>query len=62
MRSASLMYMSLTEAITCLPQIITLHGYEERMGEQRGTKVTQCDTSTAAPAVGKKAHLRTKRH
>ena len=29
--------MSRTEAITCLPQIITLRGCEERMGDQRGT-------------------------
>jgi len=31
--------MSRTEAITCLPQIVTLRGCEERMGDQRGTKV-----------------------
>jgi len=31
--------MSRTEAITCLPQIVTLRGCEERMGEQRSTKV-----------------------
>ena len=39
MRSASAIFMSRTEAITCLPQIITLRGCEERMGDQRGTKV-----------------------
>ena len=39
MRSASAIFMSRTEAITCLPQVITLRGYEERMGDQRGTKV-----------------------
>jgi len=37
MRSASAIFMSHTEAITCLPQIVTLHGCEERMGDQRGT-------------------------
>ena len=31
--------MSRTEAITCLPQIVTLRGCEERMRDQRGTKV-----------------------
>ena len=31
--------MSRTEAITCLPQIVTLRSCEERMGDQRGTKV-----------------------
>ena len=39
MRSASAIFMSLTEAITCLPQIVTLCSCEERMGDQRGTKV-----------------------
>ena len=39
MRSASAICMSHTEAIMCLPQIVTLHGCEERMGDQRGTKV-----------------------
>ena len=39
MRSASAIFMSRTEAITCLPQIVTLRGCEERMGDQRGTKV-----------------------
>jgi len=39
MRSASAIFMSRTEAITCLPQIVTLRGCEERMGAQRGTKV-----------------------
>jgi len=39
MRSASAIFMSRTEATTCLPQIITLCGCEERMGAQRGTKV-----------------------
>ena len=28
-----------TEAITCLLQIVTLRGCEERVGDQRGTKV-----------------------
>jgi len=39
MKSASSIFMSSTEVITCLPQIITLCGCEERMGDQRGTKV-----------------------
>jgi len=30
--------MSRTEAITCLPQIVTLRSCEERMGDQRGYK------------------------
>jgi len=34
-RSASAIFMSHTEAITCLP---TLHGFEERMGDQRGIR------------------------
>ena len=39
MKTASAIFMSCTEAITCLPQIVTLSGCEERMGDQRGTKV-----------------------
>jgi len=39
MRSAAAIFMSHTKAITCLPQIVTLCGCEERMGAQRGTKV-----------------------
>ena len=39
MKSALAIFMSRTEAITCLPQIVTLHSCEERMGDQRGTKV-----------------------
>jgi len=39
MRSASAIFMSRTEAIACLPQIVTLRGCEERIGDQRGTKV-----------------------
>jgi len=39
MRSASVIFMSRTEAIMCLPQIVTLHSCEERMGDQKGTKV-----------------------
>ena len=38
-KSASVICISCTEAITCLLQIITLRGCEERMGDQRGTKV-----------------------
>ena len=30
--------MPRTETITCLLQIVTLRGCEERMGDQRGTK------------------------
>jgi len=37
MRSASVIFMSRTEAIMCLPQIITLHGCEERMGHKSTT-------------------------
>jgi len=39
MRSASAIFMSCTEAITCLPQIVTVRGCEETMGVQGGTKV-----------------------
>ena len=39
MRSALAILISHTEAIMCLPKIVTLHGCEERMGNQRGTKV-----------------------
>ena len=39
MRSASVAFMSHTEAIMCLPQIVTLRSCEERMEDQRGTKV-----------------------
>ena len=39
MRSASAIFMSRTEAITCLLQIVTLRSCEERMGDHRGTKV-----------------------
>ena len=39
MRSASAIFMSCTEAITCLLQIPTLRSCEERMGDQRGAKV-----------------------
>ena len=31
--------MSRTETIMFLPQIVTLRGCEERMGDQRGTKL-----------------------
>ena len=41
MRSTSVIFMSHTEAITFLPQTVTLGGCEERMGDQRGTKVAQ---------------------
>jgi len=39
MKSASAIFMSRTKAITCLPQIVTLRGCEERMGDKRSTKV-----------------------
>ena len=39
MRSASAIFVSRTEAIMCLPQIVTLCGFEERMGDQRSIKV-----------------------
>jgi len=39
MKSASVIFMPRTEAITCLPQIVTLCGCNERIGAQRGTKV-----------------------
>ena len=45
--------MSRTEAISCLPQIVTLRGCEESKGVQR----LHPDASTAAAAVGEKAHL-----
>jgi len=38
-RSTSAIFMSHTEAITCLPKIVTLRDCKERMGAQRGTKV-----------------------
>jgi len=47
MRSASTIFMSCTEAI---PQIITLQGCEEKLGDQRGTKVAR----TVAAAVGER--------
>jgi len=51
--------MSCTEAIACLPQIITLRGCEKRMRGTKGYKGH--DASTVAAAVGEKAHLGTKR-
>ena len=39
MMSASAIFMSCTEAIRCLPQIVTLRGREVRMGAQMGSKV-----------------------
>ena len=42
MRSASVTFKSCTEANTRLSQIVLyIHGCEERMGAQRGTKITQ---------------------
>ena len=40
MRNAFAIFISHTEAITCLPQIVTLRSCEERMGDQSGTKVS----------------------
>ena len=40
MRSASVIFMSCTEAYRRLSQIVPyIHGCEERMGAQRGTKI-----------------------
>jgi len=39
MKNASAIFMSCTEATTCLLQIVTLRSFEEKMGDQRGTKV-----------------------
>ena len=50
--------MSRTEGITSLPQIVTLRSCEENYGRSKGYK----GASTVAAAVGKKAHLGTKRH
>jgi len=48
--------MSRTEAISCLPQIITLRSCEEKDGKgYEGSTLMQA-------AVGEKAHLRMKRH
>ena len=38
---ASWCFMSPTEAITYIPQIVTLRGFKQRMGDQRGTKVAK---------------------
>ena len=38
MRSASAIFMSRTKAISCLPQIITLRGCEEKNGRSKGYK------------------------
>ena len=56
MRSASAIFMSHTEAITCLPQTITLHGCENEW-EIKGVQRQHPDASTVAPAVVEKAHL-----
>jgi len=63
MRSASAIFMPRTEAITRLPQIVTLRGCEElKNGRSKGYKGSNHDASTVAPAVGEKAHLGTKQH
>jgi len=38
MKNATAIFMSHTEAITCLPQIITLRGCEEKNGRSKGYK------------------------
>ena len=38
MRSASAIFVSHTEAIMCLPQIVTLRGCEEKYGRSKGYK------------------------
>jgi len=53
----SAIFMSRTEVITCLKQIVTLRGCEERMGDQWGTN----DVTIVARAVAEKAHLGMKR-
>ena len=45
MRSASTIFMPHSEAIICLLQIVTLHGCEEKMGDQRGTKFASTVTA-----------------
>ena len=51
MRSASEIFMSCTEAITCLPQISPIRSCKKRMEGYKGS------TSTVAAVVGEKAHL-----
>jgi len=61
MRSASVIFMSRTEAITCLLQTVTLRGCEERIGYKGSTiYIYIYNASTVAAAVGEKAHLETK--
>ena len=63
MKSGSETFMSCIEAITCLPQIITLRCCEERMGHTKGYKgSTMMQASTAAAVIGEKVHLGMKRH
>jgi len=50
--------MFLTETISCLLQIFTLRGCEERIGDQKDKKVV----CTVATVVDEKVHLGTKRH
>ena len=57
MRSASVIFMPHTEAITCLSQIVTLVNNE---WESKGVQSWHHDSSTVAAAVGEKAHLGTK--
>ena len=54
------MRMTRTEAIKFLLKIVTLHSCEERMGDQRGTKIDH-NASTVAAAVGENSHLRMER-
>ena len=53
MKSAAAIFMSRTEAITCLP----LCGCEEKNGRSKGVQRKH----PVAAAVGEKAHLGTKR-
>jgi len=62
MKSSSVIFMFYTEAIKCLLQIVTLCSCEERMGDQRGTKVALWYKHCIAAAVGEKAHLGMKQH
>ena len=51
-------FMSRTEAITCLLQIVTLSGYEEKYGRSKGYKGSKHpNASSVAAVVGEKAHL-----
>ena len=61
MRSALAIFMSHTEAITCLPQIVTSHSCKERMGDQRGT-LTLTFTHVLIALMSNKALLKPRHH